>query len=121
MKPERAVEILEDLLQGIHISKNELMRRSIAYDINEIQDALGCALQVLNELGMAKNISEIPDSYEGMGPIDKDEFSYRFLHGETIPQLARRYGRTEKAIRLRLFYMGYGGDGPSLGRDKDGE
>ena len=68
----------------------------------------------LVRLGIAENRSEVLDVYEGIDPIDNDDLRYRLLHGETIPELAQRYGRTEKAIRARLFYMGFGGDGPGV-------
>lgn len=64
--------------------------------------------------GMAGDDLVSSDKLAGMRPISNDELKERLLHGESIAQLAERYGRAEKAIRLRLFYMGFGGKGPEL-------
>ena len=75
----------------------------------------------LAHLGFARRGRDVPEFYDGTGLVDNDELRYRFLHGETIPQLAQRYGRTEKAINARLFYMGIGGSAPKVlpGKEKD--
>ena len=190
MSPERAVEIIENLVDGIHPLTGEILPESNICEETGIVDALNCAIRVLNErivaeraieeyrrqqakddlekeskakrklpenagkpwlpeddtkllklykagisvkeiakrykrtkgairarlvrLGIAEHRSDILDVYEGIDPIDNDDLRYRLLHGETIPELAQRYGRTEKAIRARLFYMGFGGQGPTL-------
>ncbi len=190
MSPERAVEIIENLVDGIHPLTGEVLPESNICEETGIVEALNCAIQVLNErivaeraieeyrrqqikdasekddktkrkqpenarkpwlseddakllklyktgvsvteiakqykrtkgairarlvrLGMAEHRTDILDVYEGIDPIDNDDLRYRLLHGETIPELAQRYGRTEKAIRARLFYMGFGGDGPEV-------
>lgn len=190
MSPERAVEIIENLVDGIHPLTGEILPESNICEETGIVDALNCAIQVLNErivaeraieeyrrqqakddlekenktkrklpenagkpwspeadaellklykagisvteiakqykrtkgairsrlveLGMADHRFHVLDVYEGIDPIDNDDLRYRLLHGETIPELAQRYGRTEKAIRARLFYMGFGGDGPDV-------
>lgn len=69
----------------------------------------------LVKLGIEEDKDRIPE-YRIVRdiPIDNEELRDRLLHGETIPQLAQRYGRTEKAIRARLFYMGFGGHGPNV-------
>ena len=188
MSPERAVEIIENPVDGIHPLTGEILPESNICEETGIVDALNCAIQVLNErivaereieeshrqqikeslekedkakrklpenagkpwlpeddvellklykagvsvtdiakqykrtkgairsrlveLGIADHRFHVLDVYEGIDPIDKDDLRYRLLHRETIPELAQRYGRTEKAIRARLFYMGFGGDGP---------
>lgn len=190
MSPERAVEIIENLVDGIHPLTGEILPESNICEEPGIMDALNYAIQVLNErivaeraieqyrrqqvkdtsvkddktkrkqpenagkpwlpeddaellklykagvsvteiakqykrtkgairarlvrLGMAEHRSDILDVYEGIDPIDNDDLRYRLLHGETISELAQRYGRTEKAIRARLFYMGLGGAGPDI-------
>ena len=190
MSPERAVEIIENLVDGIHPLTGEILPESNICEEPGIMDALNYAIQVLNErivaeraieqyrrqqvkdtsvkddkikrkqpenagkpwlpeddaellklykagvsvteiakqykrtkgairarlvrLGMAEHRTDILDVYEGIDPIDNDDLRYRLLHGETISELAQRYGRTEKAIRARLFYMGFGGDGPNV-------
>ena len=190
MSPERAVEIIENLVDGIHPLTGEILPESNICEETNIVDALNCAIRVLNErivaeraieeyrrqqireatekenkakrrlhdnagkpwspeddaellkqykagvsvteiakrykrtkgairarlvrLGIAEHRSDILDVYEGIDQIDNDDLRYRLLHGETIPELAQRYGRTEKAIRARLFYMGYGGEGPEF-------
>lgn len=69
----------------------------------------------LVKLGLEEDPYHIPETKAGSDiPIDNEELRERLLHGETITQLAQRYGRTEKAIRARLFYMGFGGDGPEI-------
>ena len=69
----------------------------------------------LVKLGLEEDKDHIPESRVGGDiPIDNEELRDRLLHGETIPELAHRYGRTEKAIRARLFYMGFGGKGPDV-------
>ena len=72
----------------------------------------------LVELGMADHRFHVLDVYEGIDPIDNDDLRYRLLHGETISELARRYGITERAIRARLFYMGFGGEGPDINPER---
>ncbi len=190
MSPERAVEIIENLVDGIHPLTGEILPESNICEETGIVDALNCAIKVLNErivaeraieeyrrqqakdafekenkakqktpenagkpwlseddaallmmykagvsvpviakkykrtrgairsrlveLGMADHRFHVLDVYEGIDPIDNDDLRYRLLHGETIPELAQRYGRTEKAIRARLFYMGFGGCGPNV-------
>lgn len=190
MSPERAVEIIENLVDGIHPLTGEILPESNICEETGIVDALNCAIRVLNErivaeraieeyrrqqireakekenkakrnlpenagkpwlpeadtellkqykagvsvkeiakqykrtigairsrlveLGMADHRFHVLDVYEGIDPIDNDDLRHRFLYGETIPELAQRYGRTEKAIRARLFYMGFGGDGPEV-------
>ena len=190
MSPERAVEIIENLVDGIHPLTGEILPESNICEETGIVEALNCAIRVLNErivaeraieeyrrqqireatekenkakrklpenagkpwspeadaellklykagvsvtdiakqykrtrgairsrlveLGMADHRFHVLDVYEGIDPIDKDDLRYRLLHGETIPELAQRYGRTEKAIRARLFYMGFGGEGPDV-------
>lgn len=190
MSPERAVEIIENLVDGIHPLTGEVLLEDNICEETGIVEALNCAIKVLNErivaeraieeyrrqqakdasgkankarralpenagkawlpeddaellklykagssvkeiarqykrtngairarlvrLGMAEHKNQILDVYEGVDPIDNDELRYSLLHGETIPELAHRYGRTEKAIRARLFYMGFGGDGPDV-------
>lgn len=190
MSPERAVEIIENLVDGIHPLTGDVLPECNICEETGIVDALNCAIRVLNErivaeraieeyhrqqikeslekkdkakrklpenagkpwlpeddvellklykagvsvteiakqykrtrgairarlvrLGMAEHRSDILDVYEGIDPIDNDDLRYWFLHGETIPELAQRYGRTEKAIRARLFYMGFGGKAPGL-------
>ena len=190
MSPERAVEIIENLVDGIHPLTGEILPEDNICEETGIVDALNCAIQVLNErivaehaveeyrrqqmkdalekentakrnlpenagkpwlpeddaellrlykagtsvseiakqykrtkgairarlvnLGMAEHRFHVLDVYEGIDPIDNEELRYRLLHGETISELAQRYGRTEKAIRARLFYMGFGGEGPKV-------
>ena len=190
MSPERAVEIIENLVDGIHPLTGEILPEDNICEEVGIVDALNCAIQVLNErivaeraieeyrrmqvkdasekeskskqnlpenagkpwfpkddaellklykagvsvteiakqykrtkgairarlvrLGIAEHRSEVLDVYAGIDPIDNNDLRYRLLHGETIPELAQRYGRTEKAIRARLFYMGFGGEGPNV-------
>ena len=196
MSLERAVEIIEKLVDGIHPLTGEILLESNICEETGIVDALNCAIQVLNErivaeraieeyrkqqikeslekadkakrklpdnagkpwlpeddaallklykagvsvteiakqykrtkgairarlvrLGMADHRFHVLDVYEGIDPIDNDDLRYRLLHGETIPELAQRYGRTEKAIRARLFYMGFGGKGPVFIQRTDG-
>lgn len=190
MSPERAVEIIENLVDGIHPLTGEILPESNICEETGIVDALNCAIQVLNErivaeraieeyrrqqlntmakkpeqsrqgkpdnagkpwlleddkkllkeyksgvsvtelaeqfkrtkgsirgrlvwLGVAEHWLRVPEVYDGIDPIDNDELRERLLHGETIPELAQRFGRTEKAIRARLFYMGFGGKGPDI-------
>ena len=190
MSPERAVEIIENLVDGIHPLTGEILPESNICEEPGIVDALNCAIQVLNErivanraieeyrrqqsrgtvnevasieekkpdntgkpwlpkadaellelyksgvsvkeiakkfkrtngsirsrlaaLGVTEYWLHVPDVYDGVDPIDNDELRDRLLHGETIPQLAQRYGRTEEAVRARLFYMGFGGSGPEV-------
>ena len=190
MSPERAVEIIENLVDGIHPLTGEILPEDNICEETGIVDALNCAIRVLNErivanraieeyrrqqireamekenkakrkqpenagkpwpqgddaellklykagvsvkeiakqykrtigairsrlveLGMADHRFHVLDVYEGIDPIDNDDLRHKFLYGETIPELAQRYGRTEKAIRARLFYMGFGGDGPEV-------
>ena len=190
MNPERAVEIIENLVDGIHPLTKQILPEDNICEDPAIIDALHCAIHILNErivanraieayrrqqrmtsgstikggerkqpenagnpwsteddarllklyksgysveklsalykrtdsairarltrLGMADNRSRVPKVYRGFDPIDNDELRYRLLHGETIPQLAKRYGKTESAIRARLFYMGLGGSGPNV-------
>lgn len=64
--------------------------------------------------GMAEDGFEGISFLPGSKAIKNSELRDRLLHGETIAQLAERYGRTEKAIRMRLFYMGMGGKGPKV-------
>lgn len=190
MSPERAVEIIENLVDGIHPLTGEILPESNICEETGIVDALNCAIRVLNErivaeraieeyrrqqlnamakkseqsrqgkpdnagkpwlleddkkllkeyksgvsvtelaeqfkrtkgsirgrlvwLGVAEHWLRVPEVYDGIDPIDNDELRERLLHGETIPELAQRFGRTEKAIRARLFYMGFGGKGPVI-------
>ena len=69
----------------------------------------------LVKLGLEEDKYHIPESRAGSDiPIDNEELRDRLLHGKTIPELAQEYGRTEKAIRARLFYMGFGSEGPNV-------
>lgn len=190
MDPERAVEIIENLVGGIHPLTGETLPEDNICEENGIVDALNCAIHVLNErivaeraiekyrrqqekdaekkpaenkrkkpenagkpwlpkddsnllklyksgysiteiakqykrtkeairarlvrLGIREHRSSVPEVYDGVDTIDNDDLRYRLLHGESISQLAQRYGRTEKAIRARLFYMGFGGSAPHV-------
>lgn len=69
----------------------------------------------LVKLGLEEDKDHIPESKVGSDiPIDNEELRDMLLHGKTIPELAQQYGRSEKAIRARLFYMGFGGEGPDV-------
>ena len=49
MSPERAVEIIENLVDGIHPLTGEILPESNICEETGIVDALNCAIQVLNE------------------------------------------------------------------------
>lgn len=69
----------------------------------------------LVKLGLEEDKYHVPESRVCSDiPIDNDELRDKLLHGVTIPKLAEQYGRTEKAIRARLFYMGFGSEGPNV-------
>ena len=191
MSPERAVEIIENLVDGVHPLTGEILPEDNICEEPVIVDALNFAIQLFNEwivanraieayrsqrsktlakelpqkterkqpenagkpwlpeddvellklyrsgvsvtaiagqykrtkgairarlvrLGIAEDRSNVSEVFTGTDSINNDELRYRLLHGETISQLAQRYGRTEQAIRARLFYMGFGGSGPKV-------
>lgn len=102
--PEDDAELLRMYKSGVTVSE-------IAKEYKRTKGAIRSRLV---SLGMADHRFHVLDVYEGIDPIDNDELRNRLLHGETISDLAQRYGRTEKAIRARLFYMGFGGNGPDM-------
>lgn len=173
MSPERAVEIIENLVDGIHPLTGEILPENNICEEIGIVDALNCAIKVLNERIVAeraieeycrqqvkefdrkqtketckkpeklgkrwtpdddallktmfeeeKSIREMmkalqrsekgikfrlehlrliedaenyPKDKEENTRFDNDDLRYRFLHGETVSQIAERYGQTEQA------------------------
>ena len=195
MSPERAVEIIENLVDGIHPLTGEILPESNICEETGIVEALNCAIQVLNErivanraieeyrkpqknklndtnkwnettrpqrlgrpwtteedlllkelfikgasvtmmmkslersergvlfrlehLELIDGAEQYPEKRKRRSRFSNEELRQRYLDGETIAQLGKRYGRSEEAIRARLFYMGLGGSGPHLLPDRN--
>ena len=68
----------------------------------------------LERLQLIENAENYPEDTGASSRFDNEDLRRRFLHGETIAEIAGLYGQSEKAIRARLFYMGFGGSGPSV-------
>ena len=195
MSPERAVEIIENLVDGIHPLTGEILPESNICEETGIVDALNCAIQVLHErivaeraieeyrrqqekklndtnkwnettkpkrlgkpwtteedlllkelfikganvammmkslersergvlfrlehLELIDDAEQYPEKRKRRSRFSNEELRQRYLDGETIAQLGKRYGRSEEAIRARLFYMGLGGSGPHLLPDRN--
>ena len=60
MSPERAVEIIENLVDGIHPLTGEILPESNICEETGIAEALNCAIQVLNERIVAERARRIP-------------------------------------------------------------
>ena len=73
----------------------------------------------LEKLQLIDDAENYPEGSDTSSRTDNEDLRERFLRGETISQIASRYGRSEEAIRARLFYMGFGGSGPHLLPDRD--
>ena len=58
MSPERAVEIIENLVDGIHPLTGEILPESNICEETGIVDALNCAIRVLNERIVAERVIE---------------------------------------------------------------
>ena len=190
MSPERAVEIIENLVDGIHPLTGEILPESNICEETGIVEALNCAIRVLNERIVAEraieeyrrqqenklndtnkwnemtrpkrlgkpwtteedlllkelfikgaNVSmmmkslersergvlfrlehleliddaeQYPEKRKRHARLRNEELKQLYLDGETIAQLGKQYGRSEEAIRARLFYMGLGGSGPRV-------
>ena len=197
MSPERAVEIIENLVDGIHPLTGEILPEDNICEETGIVDALNCAIRVLNErivanraieeyrrqqenklnnankwnettrpkrqgkpwtteedlllkelfikgasvammmkslersergvlfrlehLELIDDAEQYPEKRKRLSRFSNEELKQRYLDGETIAQLGKRYGRSEEAIRARLFYMGLGGSGPHLLPDRNKE
>jgi len=68
----------------------------------------------LERLQLIEDAEKYPEETGTSSRFDNEDLRRRFLHGETIAQIAALYGQTEQAIRVRLFYMGFGGSGPRV-------
>lgn len=108
-KPEEDVRLREmfneektikDMMEVFHRTENGIKYR----------------LEKLQLIDDAENYPEVSDT---SSRTDNEDLRERFLRGETISQIASRYGRSEEAIRARLFYMGFGGSGHHLLPDRD--
>lgn len=72
----------------------------------------------LERLQLIEDAEKYPEEAGTSSRFDNEDLRRRFLHGETIAQIAALYGQTEQAIRARLFYMGFGGSGPRVLPDR---
>lgn len=86
---------IEEMMKAFHRSE-----RGIKYRLER--------LQLIED---AENYSEETGT---SSRFDNEDLRRRFLHGETVAQIASLYGQSEQAIRARLFYMGFGGSGPRV-------
>ena len=67
---------------------------------------------------LIEDAENYPEETSASSRFDNEDLRRRFLHGETIGEIAEQYGQPEQAIRARLFYMGFGGSGPHVLPDR---
>ena len=72
----------------------------------------------LERLQLIEDAEKYPEETGTSSRFDNEDLRRRFLHGETVTQIAALYGQSEQAIRARLFYMGFGGSGPRVLPDR---
>ncbi len=115
MSPERAVEIIENLVDGIHPLTGEILPESNICEEIGIVDALNCAIRVLNERIVAEraieeyrrqrlmNTSEKANKGrrnmpENAGkpwlPEDDAKLLRLYKAGISVTEIARQYKRT---------------------------
>ena len=116
MSPERAVEIIENLVDCIHPLTGEILPESNICEETGIVEALNCAIQVLNERIMAeraieeyrrqqiKDTSEKDDETKRKQPenagkpwLPEDDAKLLKLYkaSVSVPVIAKQYKRTK--------------------------
>ena len=90
---------VEEMMQAFHRTKNGIKYR-------------------LERLQLIEDAENYPEETSASSRFDNEDLRRRFLHGETIGEIAEQYGQPEQAIRARLFYMGFGGSGPHVLPDR---
>jgi hypothetical protein len=105
---QRARVIIDSLTQGIHPkSGTELPEDSVVNEI-EIHRAMATAVLAIDQVtARLARRSQLPGSV-GKTWSDKEEQSLRkeFANGDSVEQIAKKHGRTTRAIEARLVRIG---------------
>ena len=126
MSPERAVEIIENLVDGIHPLTGEILPESNICEETGIVDALNCAIQVLNERIVANRaIEEYRKQQENkLNDTNKWNETTRpqrlgkpwtteedlllkelFIKGASVTMMMKSLERSERGVLFRLEHL----------------
>jgi len=108
MKERRAREILQALVQGVDPLNGEELPAGTILQNADVLRALLAGVSALEQMAArAQRRAQLPDNVgRPWSEEEESQLTTAFQAGDSIPDIARRHGRTLRAIEARLERLG---------------